>query len=118
MNLVYPFRISSLRRSAISDWDEHVQQLIEQVLFTTPGERVNRPDFGSNALQQIFSINSDEIATANQFLLQASLQQWLSDVIQIEDLKVQTQEATLQITIQYKVLKTQERRTGNFNYAI
>jgi phage baseplate assembly protein W len=56
--------------------DDHIRDLIEQVLFTSPGERVNRPDFGSGLMQLVFAPNSDELATATQFMVQGALQQW------------------------------------------
>ena len=64
--------------------DDHIRDLIEQVLFTAPGERVNRPNFGSGLLQLVFAPNSDELAAATQFLVQGALQQWLGDLIQVE----------------------------------
>ena len=68
--------------------DDHIRDLIEQVLFTAPGERVNRPTFGSGLMQLVFAPNSDELATATQFLVQGALQQWLGDVVQVEAVAV------------------------------
>jgi phage baseplate assembly protein W len=85
--------------------------MIEQVLFTSPGERVNRPDFGSGLMQLIFAPNSDELATATQFLVQGALQQWLGDLIQVDDLQVESEDASLQYTIR----RTQQRREASFS---
>ena len=62
--------------------------MIEQLLFTNPGERVNRPDFGSGLLQLVFAPNSPELAAALQFTLQAALERWLGDVIEVRELEV------------------------------
>jgi phage baseplate assembly protein W len=75
-----------------------VRDLIDQLLFTNPGERVNRPDFGSGLLQLIFAPNSPELAAALQFTVQAALQQWLGDVIQVQALEVSS-EAKLQVEL-------------------
>jgi uncharacterized protein len=77
MSLDYPFRIDSRGRTAQATDADHIRDLIEQVLFTGPGERVNRPSFGSGLLQLVFMPTSDELATATQFLIQGALQQWL-----------------------------------------
>jgi phage baseplate assembly protein W len=88
--------------------------MIEQFLFTSPGERVNRPDFGSGLLQMVFAPNSPELASALQFTIQAGLQRWLGDVIEVQKLEVTSVEATLSVLIQYVVRRTGERRTESF----
>src|SRR4029079_3341757 len=92
--------------------DEHIRDLIEQVLFTGPGERVNRPAFGSGLLQLVFMPTSDELATATQFLVQGALQQWLGDVIQVEAVAVERDDSTLRVNVQYVVRRTQERQVA------
>ncbi len=88
MQIAYPFHIDGRGRVADAGGDDHIRQLIEQVLFTAPGERVNRPDFGSGLMQLVFAPNSDELATATQLLIQGALQQWLGDLIQVEAAEV------------------------------
>ena len=51
MEIAYPFHVDGRGRSAPADANEHIRQMIEQVLFTAPGERVNRPEFGTGLLQ-------------------------------------------------------------------
>jgi phage baseplate assembly protein W len=82
--------------------------MIEQLLFTNPGERVNRPDFGSGILQLIFAPNRTELAAAMQFTLQAALQRWLGDLIQVQALDVSSVESTLNITIKYLRIPTNQ----------
>jgi phage baseplate assembly protein W len=88
--------------------------MIEQLLFTSPGERVNRPDFGSGVLQLIFAPNSPELAAALQFAMRAALQRWLGDVIEVQDLAVSSDDATLSIDVAYLVRRTAEVRTDTF----
>jgi len=116
MQFNYPFRINQNGRTATTTGDEdHIHQLIEQVLFTVQSERVNRPTFGTNVNQLVFAPNSDELATATQFLVQGALQQWLGDLIQIESVKTESEESTLRITIDYIIRRNQEHRTQTFS---
>jgi phage baseplate assembly protein W len=114
MNIDYPYHFDARGRTATTDDDDHVRDLIEQVLFTAPGERVNRPGFGSGLLRLVFEPNSDALATASQFLVQGSLQQWLGDVIQVTDVTVENRDSTLIVSVQYIVRRTQEPRTAEF----
>lgn len=114
MNIDFPFHFDSRGRTAVTDDNDHICDLIEQFLFTSPGERVNRPDFGSGLLQMVFAPNSPEIAAALQFTVQAGLQRWLGDLIEVRDLQVTSQDATLSVQLQYVVRRTGEVRTGAF----
>lgn len=110
VNIKYPFAIDGRGRVADTPPDPHIRQLIEQVLFTGPGERVNRPDFGSQIQQLLFSPNSPELAAATQFLVQGALEQWLGDLIRVEAVEVENDAAQLGVKIQYIVLKNQDRQ--------
>lgn len=115
MHIDYPFHLDARGRTAEADHDDHVRDLIEQVLFTAPGERVNRPDFGSGLMQLVFGPSGDEVATATQFLAQGALQQWLGDLIRVEDVQVESEEATLRVAVQYTTLQDQQRQTATFS---
>jgi uncharacterized protein len=112
MQIDFPFHIDGRGRTAATGEEEHVRDLIEQVLFTAPGERVNRPTFGSGLLQQVFGPNGDVIATAVQFTVQASLQQWLGDRIQVESVDVVSEDSTLTVTVVYRLRSDGQRRTA------
>jgi phage baseplate assembly protein W len=118
MHIDYPFHPDNRGRTAQTTDDEHIRDLIEQVLFTAPGERVNRPDFGSGLMQLVFGPNSDELATATQFMVQGSLQQWLADLIQVEAVQVESEDATLTVTVQYVVRRNQQRRVTEFTRGV
>jgi phage baseplate assembly protein W len=111
----YPLHFDDLGRTAQAEEDKHIRNLIEQVLFTSPGDRVNRPTFGSGLMQLVFAPNSDEMATATRFLVQGALQQWLGDIIQVEEVNVKNDEATLQITVQYTIRRNQRREVAQFS---
>jgi uncharacterized protein len=99
--LDFPFHIDGRGRSAETAEDDHIRDMIFQVLFTDPGERVNRPDFGCGVKQLVFMPNSDALATATQFLVQGALQRWLDGVIQVESVEVEAVEAELRVAVVY-----------------
>lgn len=109
MNIDFPFHFDASGRTATADDDAHIREMIEQLLFTNPGERVNRPDFGSGLMQLVFAPNSPEIAAALQFTLRGAIQRWLGDLIELQDLQVTSVDATLTIDLQY--LRRQTGRT-------
>lgn len=114
MNVAFPFHFDRLGRTATAGDDDHIRDMIEQLLFTNPGERVNRSDFGSGLLQLVFAPNSPELAAALQFTVQAALQRWLGDVIDLQALEVTSEDSTLRVTVQYVVRRTGESRTETF----
>jgi uncharacterized protein len=117
MEVDFPLTVDAGGRTGTTDDDDHIRDLIEQVLFTAPGERVNRPDFGSGLLQLVFDPNREELATATQLLAQGSLQQWLGDRIRVEDATVEAVDASLRVTVTYSRLRDGRRRTETFTGA-
>src|ERR1700716_986758 len=97
----FPYHIDGRGRTAETDEDDHIRDMIYQVLFTNPGERVNRPDFGCGIKQLVFMPNSDALATATQFLVQGALQRWLDGLIQVESVEVEAVESQLRVSIVY-----------------
>jgi uncharacterized protein len=114
MNIDYPFHFNGRGGTALTDDDEHIRDMIEQFLFTNPGERVNRPDFGSGLLQMIFAPNSPELATALQHTIQAGLQRWLGDLIEVDKLEVTSHDSTLRVELNYLIRRTGTEQTNTF----
>jgi phage baseplate assembly protein W len=114
MNIDFPFHFDHRGRTGETDEDDHIRDMIEQVLFTAPGERVNRPDFGSGLLQLVFAPNSDELAATTQYLVQGALQQWLGDLIQVDGVQVESEDAELRVTIRYTIRLTQQQQVTEF----
>lgn len=113
-DIAFPYRFAGSGRTALADHDRHIRDLIEQVLFTSPGERVNRPAFGTGLKQLVFAPSSPELATATQFLVHGALQQWLGDLILIEQVRVEAEDASLRVLVQYVVRRTQQRENATF----
>lgn len=118
MNIDFPFHFDNRGRTALTDDDDHIRDMIEQVLFTSPGERVNRPTFGSGLMQLVFQPNSNEFATTTQFLVQGALQQWLGDLIEVNDVDVESDDSTLLVTIKYTVRRTQQQKVAQFQRGV
>jgi phage baseplate assembly protein W len=114
MNIDFPFAVNAQGRTATADYADHIRDMVEQLLFTSPGERVNRPDFGSGLLQMVFAPNSVELATALQFTTQAAVQRNLGDLIDLQNLTVTAQDAPLSVTVSYVIRATQQSQTATF----
>lgn len=105
----FPYRVGADGRTGF-DPDRHVRGMIELVLFTNQGERVNRPDFGANVPQLVFSENSPELATALQHLVMSALQRWLGERIEIRGVEVEARAATLAVQVRFRPLDAEEER--------
>lgn len=109
MNIDFPFHVDDRRRTATTTLDNHVRNLVEQLVFTSPGERVNRPTFGAGLQQLVFAPNSVELASALQFLVQGALQQYLADLIDVSSVEVDAVDSQLVVQISYVVRRTGEQ---------
>lgn len=111
----YPFKIDGRGRVATTGDEAHIRQMIEQLIFTVPGERVNRPEFGTGVMQLVFAPNSPELASATEFMIQSALQQYLGDLIRPEAVRVESEESTLTITVQYRLRRNQQPQVATFS---
>jgi phage baseplate assembly protein W len=116
-DVAFPLAFDGRGRTALADLDRHVSDMIEQVLFTAPGERVMRPTFGSGLLQLPFQPNGETLATTTEFLVRGSLQQWLGDVIDITAVTVVRDDAALRISVSYVVRRDGRNGTAVFEQA-
>jgi uncharacterized protein len=117
MNLAFPYAFDSTGHTAqATSVARHVEDMIELILFTSPGERVNRPTFGSGTAQLVFAPNSDVLAAAQQQAIQSGLQQYLSDLIRVNSVTVEANDATLQVTVVYTLVANQHQQSQQFLY--
>ena len=114
MNVDFPYAVDGRHRTAETSRADHIRDLIEQVLLTSPGERVMRPSLGSGLLGLVFEPGGPALAATTQYLAQGALELWLSDVIRVDGLSVETDDATLTVTVSYTDLLTTEQRTASF----
>ncbi|MET0526420.1 MAG: GPW/gp25 family protein [Nocardioides sp.] len=104
----HPLHVDARGRTAETGAEDHVRDLVEQVLFTAPGERVNRPEFGCGLLQLVFAPNSEALAATVELTAQAALRQWLSTVMEVVAVEIEHDEATLRVVVRYTLLRTGE----------
>jgi uncharacterized protein len=116
MNANFPYQFDGRGRTAEAAAGDYVTQLVEQVLFTSPGERVNQPDFGSGLLQLPFAPNSQEMAAATQFAVQGALQKWLSGYVKVQSVTASVQDSLLTVTVSYSLLNTDVTQVQTFTY--
>jgi uncharacterized protein len=114
----FPYHVDGRGRTAGTGADDHLRDLIEQVLFTAPGERVMRPDFGSGLLGLVFEPGGPELVAATQHLVQGALQQELGNLIAVESVDVSQDEGTLTVAVTYVALQTRERASAVFSRSV
>ncbi|MER5768765.1 GPW/gp25 family protein [Streptomyces sp. NPDC001985] len=113
-DIAFPFRVDPRGRTARAAYDAHVRDLVEQLLFTTPGERVMRPDFGCGLLDLVFAPGSPELASALELSALASIQRWLGELIEVEELDVAGADGVVRVRLRYAVRATGSRRDEVF----
>jgi uncharacterized protein len=115
MNVNFPFAFDGRGRTQ-DPLGDYLRQLVEQVLFTSPGERVNLPDFGSGLSQLPFAPNSLELAAATQFTVQSALQKWLGSLIKVLSVVADAQQERLTVTVTYTPVNTEITQVQTFVY--
>ncbi len=101
-----PFHISGTGAPALTDAGDHLRDMILAVLFTDPGERVNQPEFGAGIRNLVFAGNNEVLRATAQFVATQQLQRWLGDAIDVNQVQVTSDEATLHIEIIYTDRRT------------
>jgi phage baseplate assembly protein W len=115
IQVAFPFHPGDRGRTAHAGAQDHVRQLVEQLVFTAPGERVMRPSLGSGLLRLVHEPAHGELAAATQMLVQGALQQWLADLIDVQAVDVESTESRVTVTVGYVVRSSGERRTDVFS---
>ena len=112
--LDHPYHIDATGRTARVGEDGRIRDMIEQILFTSPGERVMRPDFGCGLKQLVFMPASDALAASTQQLVQGSLMRWLEGVITVEAVTCLIGDGSIEVTVAWRKLDTGDRQEGRF----
>lgn len=112
----FPFRIDPASGQAAQvGYADHVEQMIIQVLLTTPGERADLPNFGCGLRQLLFAPNIDALQATTSILVQQSLATWLADQVQVKKVTVSSgpdgDQSQLLVEIDYVVIETQSLQT-------
>ncbi len=114
----FPYQFDGRGRTREDDEAAWIRGLIEQLLFTTPGERVMRPEFGSGLAQLVFAPNSPELAATTRFLVQSALQQWLAELIVVEAVDVVAVDASLSVSVRYVIRRSDTRVIDTFQHGV
>ena len=111
----FPFAIDSGggRIREESDYEDYIRQLIRQVLLTNLGERINRPDFGSEIRRTLFAPLNPTTTTYTRTLVYQALSRWLANFIRTDKVDVTVHESTLRVTVEYTVIARGEKRFLN-----
>lgn len=114
--LPFPFRIGPGGRSVPVSLAEHVEDMVELLLLTGRGERINRPDFGGVLMELVFEPTSPDLAAMHQAVIRGELMRWLGDVITIERIEVTEKDAAIRITLAYTINRQQRLVTQSLTY--
>lgn len=116
----YPFAVDSSEGRLLqeADYEEYIKQLIYQVLLTSPGERIHRPDFGAGLRKMVFAPNSPATASLTQTIVYQALDAWLSTYIRVDDVRAEALEERLEVRVVYTVLNNREQRYLNVEVAL
>lgn len=105
-----------LRRE--TDYEAYVAQLIRQVLLTSPGERVHRPDFGAGVKRLVFSPLGPATASLAQTMVYKALNDALGNLIRVDDVAAEVGDARLDITVTYTLYARMEQRFLNLEVTV
>jgi uncharacterized protein len=97
----FPFAVPAGGRIVASGGSEAVRAKIIQVLFTAPGERVNKPDFGCGVFNLVFDPNNLVLAAALEFTIGQALSRWLRNDIAVHAVNVASEEEQILIEVVY-----------------
>ena len=114
----YPFFIDAYGKTAKVNYEQHIRNLIEQVLFTNPGERVNNPPFGSGVSLLVFAPNSDDLVVTTKTIVQSSLSDWLGELILVDSVDIHQEESMLVVVVKYRIRTTQSEKIDEFKREI
>jgi uncharacterized protein len=111
MDVEFPFRFDEYGRTARAPYDEHVKDMLVQLLLVAPGERVMRPDFGAGLLRLVFEPNTPELAAARQATALAEVERWLGDIVAVERLVAEADGPVFRLELGYRLLATGQTGT-------
>ncbi len=97
----FPFSVNKAGSINASGGDDAIRGQIIQVLFTTPGERVNLPEFGCGLFNLVFEGNNTVLAAAMEFTIGQALARWMNEEIMVEGIEVESRDETISIEIAY-----------------
>ena len=119
-SIAYPIAIDQGLGTLLeeTDYSTHVRQMMLQVLFTNPGERIDRPEFGCGLRRMIFAPNSIASANLLKVLITQSLNKYLGTLITLQTVDVQAVDSTLSVSISYILKATMDKLYLNLEVSL
>lgn len=113
--LAFPFRMDGAA-PALATRSAHIRGQIEQVLFTLPGERVFRPEFGAGVKALVFEPNDTPLWQITKRRLLSSLAEALKGEVDPKSIEVEVTggEASLSISVAYTLAAVGHRESQQF----
>ena len=114
-DFAFPFSIDQgSQQTAQAAYPAHVDQMVRQLLLTSPGERVDLPQFGCGLRSLVFAPDTDALAASVRLRVIQGLNQWLPESVNVLDVEVAggaiLEPGTLQVTVTYTLVETQTNR--------
>jgi phage baseplate assembly protein W len=111
----FPLRIDGgSQQTGQSKYSDHVVQMIEQILLTTPGERWGNPTFGCGLRTLAFAPITQALQVSASMQVTQALGEWLGGVITVNNVEVSTSDSnaalepgTFEVTVSYTLIETQ-----------
>lgn len=118
-DFAFPFQIDAAsQQTAQASYPDHVDQMVRQLLLTTPGERVNLPQFGCGLRSLVFAPNTDALVATVKLRVIQGLTRWLAGVVNVVDVGVSggtngavLEPGALRVTVTYTLVETQANQT-------
>jgi phage baseplate assembly protein W len=119
VSLAFPFHLDQVGHTARPvSTDAHIHDLLEQVLLTRPGERVNRPQLGCGLGDLVFGPSSPEVAAAVKVTMSTAITEVLGDLIRVRDLRVTATDNELRVDLAYEVLAEARPSTASISLPV
>jgi phage baseplate assembly protein W len=110
----FPFRIDNASREGAraAGYEAHVAEMVRQVLLTSPGERVNLPEFGCGLRRLLFAAGGEGTAATTQILVRQALGRWLEGIVEVLGVEAvaDADQGRLEVRVEYAVVETRAAR--------
>jgi phage baseplate assembly protein W len=110
-HLSYPFRIGPNGRPVqVTSIEEHIRDELEQLLLTSPGERLFLPEFGVGLQKLSFgNLNESNLALAKTVFTE-KLAKWLGNRIIPDELELEVVNDKINLKLRYRIRETNDSR--------
>jgi uncharacterized protein len=101
--LGFPLRAGPDRGVEVADLVAGVRAMLEQILFTMPGERVNRPTFGVGVQQYVFEPLTPMLSERIRVALDENVYEHLGREVRIDGVSVEREEEKLLVRVTFEI---------------